>query len=217
MPINTFTRPNKSYLSRTASAYLLCPEVPGKENTDNGAITEGHSVFKYRFSMSKSVKPGNNGLLASTGQVSVSDFKILIDQEQAEAFKAHCGKGTVFPKITIIVVSNYGATGATAQPKFVIELEKARIAEAIANVPYVQYDYVGPTGEVHAVGEGAMDSSRYDGNFFNNLHSMELYLLELSFVFTKGTLIYHSTSTSGEVTGQIATSFDVTINQIAAG
>ncbi|MEI8320569.1 MAG: hypothetical protein WCG05_00965 [Alphaproteobacteria bacterium] len=207
------------FTSKTGLAYLVCPDLPGDETLGDGSvISTAIRVFKSEFGMKKSVFPAYNGHLNSSSQVTVSDFRMLINQNTAETFKNFCGQGKVFDSVKFIVLTSYGAPSSMAQSKLTIELNQARIATATANVPYTQYDFAGP-GPVTSdliQGGGSIDARSYSGDALKNFKSTDLFLMEVGFVFDKANFIYSPVGTDGTQEGQLATTFQVSTNSIPA-
>lgn len=207
-----------TFAARTGLSYLVCPEIPGDENTDNGIIAAGHRAFKYYCSMNKPVYPAYNGHLNSSAQVTISDFRILINQDHAELFKNFCATGKVFEKMTVYVLSSFGTGDNLAQPKLSFELDQARIASATANVPFTQYDFTGPGPQTSNLiqGDGRLDPRAYSSKDLRHFKASQLYLLEVGIVYDQATVIYYPVGTDGTKEGQLATTFVISSNKISS-
>lgn len=207
-------------VSKTGLAYLQCADIPGDESTSNGIVQSAHRVYWYRVSMSKPVYPAYNGLLNSSGQVTVNSFDVLINQQQAELFKTICGGNKVLDKVEIMVLSSYGMPSSVAQLKLKIELSKASITYAKSNAPFSSLRVSGPnasmTNELVQQSDSRYGSFNEDDENTRDFSVVQKDLLKLKFVFDQATFIYYPVATDSTPQGQMATTFKISTNEITA-
>lgn len=202
-------------VASTGLCYMMCEEVPGYAEVASGAVAKGHEVYWYFQSLKKPAIPGYSGdVLNTSARVLLSSFDMVIDRLYAETFSNKCFNGSIFKKVTIVLLQNHG-TGSMAKPVWSIELINAKITTYQDNVQkdltdgivaahqqrqdLSQNSYNASAASIQAAGDPSRGTNMINA-------------LKLSWVAEQYNWIFYKIGIDGSSQGQDATSFNVLTN-----
>ncbi len=193
--------PKNNVNATSGLCYFMCAEIPGIATAGSDVVT-GHQVYRYRLSGSKDIKIGYNGNLNASAQVRIQTLDIVMDMSKTALFVNAGFNGTVFKKITLLNLKNYGATNM-AKPGFKIELVNAKLVEVVSSASYA----VGVAAE-------AEGPDFFKSNFKNSNDIKNIGAVGLSFTAQEYNIFYFPVNAAGAPQGQVATSFNVPTNTL---
>ncbi len=192
----------------TGLCYLMCKEIPGDAQIGD-SVQEGHEAYWFFESLEKPTIPGYSGnTLNTSSRILLSPVEIILNSTYATAFSTKCFDGSIFEKVTIVALKNYGESNM-GKTFFTLEMLKAKITSYQDNITPT---YTGETVISLMPADNLQKKTQAlkDPILGDTISSA----VKLTFAAVQYNWIYSKIDITGVNTGQLATGFNCQTNSM---